>query len=111
MVSHLSNVTELKELPCLKESDHDFLNTLIESFSEQSGAEVKSIELKTNHDVKAVEYYLKEKISDITTLSPFREFIHFACTSEDINNLAYALMLKDGISHVIEPNLNKLVVN
>ena len=106
---HLSNVTELKELPCLKESDHDFLNTLIENFSEQSGAEVKSIELKTNHDVKAVEYYLKEKISDIATLSPFREFIHFACTSEDINNLAYALMLKDGISHVIEPNLNKLV--
>ena len=106
---HLSNVKELEELPCLKESDHNFLNTLIETFSEQDGAEVKAIELETNHDVKAVEYYLKKKISDITTLSPFSEFIHFACTSEDINNLAYALMLKDGISQVIEPNLDKLI--
>ena len=93
----------------MKESDHNFLNTLIETFSEQNGAEVKAIELETNHDVKAVEYYLKKKILDITTLSPFSEFIHFACTSEDINNLAYALMLKDGISQVIEPNLDKLI--
>jgi len=106
---HLSNVKELEELPCLNERDHNFLNTLIETFSEQNGAEVKAIELETNHDVKAVEYYLKKKISDITTLSPFSEFIHFACTSEDINNLAYALMLKDGISQVIEPNLDKLI--
>ncbi len=106
---HLSNLKELEELPRLKESDHNFLNTLIETFSEQNGAEVKAIELETNHDVKAVEYYLKKKISDIKTLSPFSEFIHFACTSEDINNLAYALMLKDGISQVIEPNLDKLI--
>ena len=59
---HLSNVKELEELPCLKESDHNFLNTLIEAFSEQDGAEIKAIELETNHDVKAVEYYLKKKI-------------------------------------------------
>ena len=106
---HLCNVKELEELPCLNESDRAFLDSLIETYSEQSASAVKSLELSTNHDVKAVEYYLKEKMSDIKSLSPFSEFIHFACTSEDVNNLAYALMLKDSISNVIEPKINKLI--
>ncbi len=106
---HLCDVEGLCELPSLEESDRTFLNSLVDTFSEKCAREVKALEKKTNHDVKAVEYYLKEKIRDVNTLSPFSEFIHFACTSEDINNLAYALMLKDTISYVIEPKLDKLI--
>ncbi|MFN3785946.1 MAG: lyase family protein, partial [Thiothrix sp.] len=66
---------------------------------------VKAIERTTNHDVKAVEYYLKEKIAAQPELAAISEFIHFACTSEDINNLAYALMLKGGMQQVIQPEM------
>lgn len=77
-------------------ADNNFLDSIIANFSIADALNIKAIEKNTNHDVKAVEYFLKEKIAKNKSLAKFIEFIHFACTSEDINNLAYALMLKDG---------------
>ena len=81
--------------PFSKETD-DKLDAIISNFSEEDALRIKEIERTTNHDVKAVEYFLKEKICDIDELKNAGEFIHFACTSEDINNLSHALMLKSG---------------
>jgi adenylosuccinate lyase len=86
----------LIEVPFLSPSASEHLNQIITDFSEQDAARVKEIERTTNHDVKAVEYFLKEKIAGHEELEKISEFIHFACTSEDINNLSYALMLKEG---------------
>ncbi|MBE9590182.1 adenylosuccinate lyase [Moraxella sp. K127] len=82
-------------MPFSKETD-DKLDAIISNFSEKDALRIKEIERTTNHDVKAVEYFLKEKICDIDELKNAGEFIHFACTSEDINNLSHALMLKSG---------------
>ena len=92
---HLSKNPKIKELPSLNIKDTLYLNDLIDNFSIKDAKKVKSIESRTNHDVKAVEYFLKEKFKLNKNLAPYTEFIHFACTSEDINNLAYALMIKD----------------
>src|SRR5690606_34486999 len=72
-------------------------------------ARVKEIERTTNHDVKAVEYFIKEQLRDDAELGPALEFVHFACTSEDINNLAYALMLHDARERVLLPRLDALI--
>ena len=85
----------IPELPALSEQANDFLDTLIDGFDETAAMRVKQIEAVTNHDVKAVEYYLKERFAEIPELDGCAEFLHFACTSEDINNLSYALMVKD----------------
>ncbi|MEY3106847.1 MAG: hypothetical protein RIT35_1020, partial [Pseudomonadota bacterium] len=77
------------------------LNDIVNDFSEADAQRVKDIEKTTNHDVKAVEYLLKEKITGCAELEKVSEFIHFACTSEDINNLSYALMLKEGRGIII----------
>lgn len=86
----------IPEVPPLSESAEQFLNGIADDFSEADALRVKEIEKTTNHDVKAIEYFLKEKISGHRELDKISEFIHFACTSEDINNLSYALMLKEG---------------
>ena len=83
------------ELSPLSTESNLFLDRLISEFDEAAADRVKEIESVTNHDVKAVEYYLKERFSEIPELSAIAEFLHFACTSEDINNLSYALMLRD----------------
>jgi adenylosuccinate lyase len=83
--------------------------TLADGFSLQDAERIKAIEATTNHDVKAVEYFIKEKIGDHTDLAKAKEFVHFACTSEDINNLAYALMLRDARDGVLLPMLDKLI--
>jgi adenylosuccinate lyase len=70
---------------------------------------VKQIEATTNHDVKAVEYFLKEKVQSHPELAAQMEFVHFACTSEDINNLSYALMLRDGRDKVVLPLMRELI--
>jgi len=85
----------IPELPPLAEDANQFLDHLIDTFDESGAARVKQIEAVTNHDVKAVEYYLKERFAEQPELDSCAEFLHFACTSEDINNLSYALMLKD----------------
>ncbi|MDR2012102.1 MAG: adenylosuccinate lyase [Rhodanobacter sp.] len=79
------------------------------NFSADDGARIKKIERITNHDVKAVEYFIKEKIAGNAELAAIREFIHFACTSEDINNLAYALMLRDARDGVLLPALDSMI--
>ncbi|MFM2510295.1 lyase family protein, partial [Escherichia coli] len=78
-------------------------DTLVANFNEEDAARIKTIERTTNHDVKAVEYFLKEKVAAIPALHDVSEFIHFACTSEDINNLSHALMLKTARDEVILP--------
>jgi len=88
----------INEISPFSEQAIEQLNGIIQNFSEQDAQRIKEIETTTNHDVKAVEYFLKEEIVEIPELNKVNEFIHFACTSEDINNLSYALMLKEGRS-------------
>lgn len=95
-------------LPTLEAKDVELLDAIVNDFNEIGALRVKEIEATTNHDVKAVEYYIKEKIAHNSALDKYREFIHFACTSEDINNTSYGLMLKDVKNVVILPELNKL---
>ena len=86
----------IPEIPPLSEQAQQHLDSIAENFSAEQAARIKAIEKTTNHDVKAVEYFLKEAIADVPELAAISEFIHFACTSEDINNLSHALMLLDG---------------
>ena len=104
---HLSSNSKIKELPKLNIKEITYLNDLISNFDITDAKRVKAIEKKTNHDVKAVEYFLKEKFKKHKKLDKYSEFIHFACTSEDINNLSYALMIKDA-SAVVNILINKL---
>ncbi len=84
------------------------LNAIANDFNITDGERIKAIESETNHDVKAVEYFIKERISDVAELASAKEFVHFACTSEDINNLAYSLMLSDARTYVLLPTLDQL---
>ena len=95
---HLSKNPQIKELPKLDIKDYLYLNDLINNFDIKDAKRVKTIEKKTNHDVKAIEYFIREKFKKHKKLSKYQEFIHFACTSEDINNLSYALMIKEAKS-------------
>lgn len=95
-LQQLSNHPDIHEVPAFSERANAFLQQLLDNFSEADAAEIKTIERTTNHDVKAVEYFLKNRIKDMAELHAVSEFIHFACTSEDINNLSHALMLKNG---------------
>ncbi|PID49718.1 MAG: adenylosuccinate lyase [Proteobacteria bacterium] len=99
----------IAEVPDFSAEAHTFLEQILTDFNEQEALHVKTIERTTNHDVKAVEYFLKEKIAQQPELNAVSEFIHFACTSEDINNLSYALMLKGGIEQVIQPAMQAII--
>jgi adenylosuccinate lyase len=99
----------IAEVPALSPAAREKLDRIAENFTLEEAQRVKAIEDTTNHDVKAVEYYLKERISSQPELSDIKEFIHFACTSEDINNLAHALMLKDARSQVLLPAIDQLI--
>ncbi|MGA8883820.1 MAG: adenylosuccinate lyase [Acinetobacter sp.] len=92
----LANRPEITEVPAFSSETNAALDAIVADFSEEDANRIKEIERTTNHDVKAVEYFLKEKIAHIDALKNAGEFIHFACTSEDINNLSHALMLKSG---------------
>lgn len=98
----------IAEIPALSASAKDFLDNLINQYDAQWAARIKEIESKTNHDVKAVEYFIKESMDSHPELKLLTEFVHFACTSEDINNLAYALMVKDLREKILVPTLNEL---
>ena len=104
---HLSKISKIKELPKLNIKDTRYLIDLIDNFSLKDAQRIKTIESKTNHDVKAVEYFLKEKFKKSKKLDKYAEFIHFACTSEDINNLSYALMIKDA-SKITHSNIKQV---
>ncbi len=105
----LANHPAIKEVPEFSSEANRFLENILDNFSETDAARVKEIERTTNHDVKAIEYYLKEKIETNAEVNAVSEFIHFACTSEDINNLSYALMLKGGRDEVLLPEINQLI--
>ena len=99
----------IPEAPPLSDLAQSRLEKLITDFSEADAERVKEIERTTNHDVKAVEYFIKEKIADVDDLKQQLEFVHFACTSEDINNLSYALMLRDGRDQAMVPVMQQLI--
>lgn len=105
----LASQADILEVPALSELATKHLNQIVENFDEQDALRIKTIEKTTNHDVKAVEYFLKEKVNSNEELQAINEFIHFACTSEDINNLSYALMLKTARDTVIVPYWSKLI--
>jgi adenylosuccinate lyase len=105
----LARHPDIQEVPPLGTHAERVLNEIIDRFSEQDAQRVKNIERTTNHDVKAVEYFLKEKIAGNEELEAVSEFIHFACTSEDINNLAYALMLREGRNQALLPLLDAVI--
>jgi len=99
----LANCHEFPQVPALGESANAHLDALLEDFGLADAERVKAIEATTNHDVKAIEYYLKERFTQHQELRGLSEFLHFACTSEDINNLAYGLMLADARRQVLLP--------
>ena len=100
----------IPEVKPLSPASIEKLNKLADTFDITEAQRIKAIEDTTNHDVKAVEYYLKEKFSNNAELSAIKEFLHFACTSEDINNLSHALMLKDAREKVLLPVIDKLIL-
>ena len=104
----LSNCPDITEVPAFEASTHEFLDALVADFGSEQAMEIKTIEATTNHDVKAVEYFLKQSVTDHPELMAAREFFHFACTSEDINNLAHGLMLRDGLA-VLVPQMEQIV--
>lgn len=99
----------IDEVPTLSAEANQLLDDIVINFNEEDAARVKEIERTTNHDVKAVEYLLKEKVADNAELNAINEFIHFACTSEDINNLSHGLMLKEARENVLLPYCDKLL--
>lgn len=100
---------DIPEVSPLSKASGKVLDALVQDFSLEDAAEVKSIERTTNHDVKAVEYFIKKRIATEQALDSIKEFVHFACTSEDINNLAYGLMLKAARDETILPVMNEII--
>ena len=98
----------ITELPALSEASVNALNDIVNQFNEEDAEAIKTIERTTNHDVKAIEYFLKAKLDEIPELADAKEFIHFACTSEDINNLSHAVMLQAG-KQALLPTMNRIV--
>jgi adenylosuccinate lyase len=108
-VQFLAEETPIAGLAPLSPAGNQVLNTLAEHFSPDDARRVKEIEKRTNHDVKAVEYLIAERLVDDSELSRIRSFLHFACTSEDINNVSYALMLRHGRDDLVLPQLRQVV--
>ncbi len=105
----LANNKEITELPDLTREAKSHITEILTAFNEIEAEKIKAYEKQTNHDVKAVEYYICNKLNQVASLKPYINFVHFACTSEDINNLAYALMLKEAIAKVIQPTLAQII--
>jgi adenylosuccinate lyase len=105
----LAACPEITEVANLSAEANDLLDSIAQNFSVEDASRIKDIEKTTNHDVKAVEYFLKEKIAGNAELSKISEFIHFSCTSEDINNNSHGLMLLEGRDHVLLPQLKKII--
>lgn len=99
----------IAEVPSFSEEANQFLDTMVSEFGLSDAERIKEIERTTNHDVKAVEYFIKEKIAGMPELHAVTEFVHFACTSEDINNLSHALMLREGLDHGLLPAMERVI--
>lgn len=104
----LAAAPELPELPALSGAANAHLESIVDEFDEAAALRIKAFEQTTNHDVKAVEYFLKERLAEHPELRDHLEFVHFACTSEDINNVAHALMLDAGRRDVLLPSMDRL---
>ncbi len=105
----LSSCPEIEEVPPFSETALALLDSIKDNFNEADALRIKAIEATTNHDVKAVEYFIKEQIADNAELVAIDEFVHFACTSEDINNLSHGLMLTDAREQVLVPYCQQIV--
>ncbi|MBI1195982.1 MAG: adenylosuccinate lyase [Gammaproteobacteria bacterium] len=105
----LSEQARIVEVPALSEHACNVLDRIVTHFNIDDARRVKNIERTTNHDVKAVEYFLKEKVAGNQELEAVAEFIHFACTSEDINNLSYALILAEARTQVLLPAMDEII--
>ena len=101
--------SEIVEVPALSDEANTILDDLAANFSEADAQSIKDIEKTTNHDVKAVEYFIKDKIAGNAELAAVSEFVHFACTSEDINNLSHALMLNEALAEAILPEMKAVL--
>jgi len=111
-LQHLADEPSIAELEALEPPIKDVLNKIVDDFSADDATRIKTLEAKTNHDVKAVEYYLQQKLEGVAVKSGnLVSFIHFACTSEDINNLSYALMLRDARHRVLLPAMRQLTTD
>jgi adenylosuccinate lyase len=108
-LQQMAGIAGIAEVPALSAEANQLLNSIVDNFSLADAQRVKDIERTTNHDVKAVEYLLKEKVADLPELAAVSEFIHFACTSEDINNLSHGLMLKTARDEVLLPLCDQLL--
>ncbi len=108
-LQHLAAEKKIVEVPAFSKAANASLDAIVSNFSIEDAQRVKDIEKTTNHDVKAVEYFLKEKIADNEEILKVSEFIHFACTSEDINNLSHALMLRGARDTVLLPVIDELI--
>ena len=105
----LAATPAIKEVPAFSAEAIAFLNNIVKNFNVEDAQAIKKHESVTNHDVKAVEYFLKDKVATMPEINAVKEFIHFACTSEDINNNSHALMLKEAREEVISPMFNQVI--
>ena len=105
----LANHPGISEVPPFSQEAIDLLNNIKVNFNETDAQRVKDIESKINHDVKAIEYFIKEKLEPLDELNSISEFVHFACTSEDINNLSHALILKGSRDNILLPEMDRLI--
>jgi adenylosuccinate lyase len=111
-LQHLADEPSIAELESLEPPIKDVLNQIVDEFSVDDAIRIKALEAKTNHDVKAVEYFLRQKLEGVAVKAGnLTSFIHFACTSEDINNLSYALMLRDARQRVLLPAMRELTTD
>ena len=110
-LQHLANTPAIKEVPSFSKQTLAALDDIINKFSVEDAQRVKNIERTTNHDVKAVEYFLKEKTAGNSEIAKVSEFWHFACTSEDINNLSHALMLTTARTQVLLPLMDEVIAS
>jgi adenylosuccinate lyase len=107
--AHLAAAPSITELPALTEPQRRALEAVADGFDLDAAERIKQLERTTNHDVKAVEYFVKERLREIDGLAAHAEFVHFACTSEDINNLSHALMLRDARDGVLVPEMASII--
>ena len=106
-IKWLEKILNTKEIAQFK-GNLSILEDIISNFNLEECERVKELEATTNHDVKAIEYYIREKIKG-TEVEPYSHFVHFACTSEDINNIAHSLMLKDALNSIVIPQMDEII--
>ena len=108
-IQHMSKCEDIAEVPAFSEETQAYLDGIVENFTVEDALKVKNTEAITKHDVKSVEYFVKQMLGEREELREILEYVHFSCTSEDINNLAHALMLKEGVETHVLPAMDKII--